>query len=88
MIQSLKDLFNKISKLPNDLQEQLALEISRLLSNLEWDKLLNHPKSEKLLVKMKEEAVVDIRAGETVDADEVFGIHEITDNQKVHKTSK
>ncbi len=75
MIQSLKDIFNKISKLPNDLQEQLALEISKFLSDLEWDKLLNHPKSEKLLEEMKEETIGDIRGGETVDVDEVFENH-------------
>ncbi len=88
MIQSLKDLFDKISTLPNDLQEQLALEISRLLSNIEWDELLNHPKSEKLLETLSSEALEEHRANETIDGDEVFGIHEINNKQKLQKNEE
>ncbi|GMT49266.1 MAG: hypothetical protein IEMM0008_0805 [bacterium] len=50
--------------------------------------MLNHPKSEKLLETLAQEALEEHRAGETVDTDEVFGIHEINNKQRLQKNEE
>ncbi len=88
MTKLLEEAIDKVSKLPDDLQEQIAEKMLKYYNDLKWDELLAHPKSEILLEKMKKEAIKEIEAGETLDTDEFFENHEIKDNQKLYKTSE
>jgi len=83
MTKQLEKAINQVSNLPDDLQDEVAEKISEYISNVEWEKLLDHPKSEILLKKMKAETIKEIEAGEILDADEVFQSNGIEDNKKI-----
>lgn len=71
MIESLKDAFNEVAKLPEDEQRHIAEIIKEeIASEKRWQTLLCDPRSEYVLGDLVTEALAEDEAGET---EEIIG---------------
>ena len=71
MIESLKEAFNEVAKLPEDEQRHIVEIIKKAIdSEKRWQTLLHDPRSEYALRDMVAEALAEDEAGET---EEIIG---------------
>jgi hypothetical protein len=71
MIESLKDAFNEVARLPEDEQRQIVELIrEELASEKRWQKLLHDPRSEYVLENLVADALAEDEAGKT---EEIIG---------------
>ena len=66
MTQLLQKAFEKATQLPQEEQDKFArFMLAELESEQRWARLFSHPKSEDLLKRLADEALVAHRAGRT-----------------------
>ena len=66
MIETLKEAFNEVAKLPEDEQRHIVEIIKKAIaSEKRWQTLLHDPRSEYVLRDMVAEALAEDEAGET-----------------------
>jgi spermidine synthase len=66
MVESLKEAFNEVAKLPEDEQRHIVEIIKKAIaSEKRWQTLFHDPRSEYVLRDMVAEALAEDEAGET-----------------------
>jgi spermidine synthase len=71
MLESLKEAFNEVAKLPEDEQRHIVEIIKKAIaSEKRWQTLFHDPRSEYVLRDMVAEALAEDEAGET---EEIIG---------------
>ena len=66
MLESLKEAFNEVAKLPEDEQRHIVEIIKKAIaSEKRWQTLFSDPRSERLLGDLVAEALAEDTAGET-----------------------
>ncbi len=63
MTKLLAEAIDKVSKLPENLQKQIAEKLLEYYDELKWDELFASPKSQAFLEKMEKKIQKDIKAG-------------------------
>ncbi len=63
MTKLLAEVIDKVSKLPEDMQEQIAKLLLEYYDELKWDELFASPKSQAFLDKMEKKIREDIKVG-------------------------
>ena len=59
-----------LQKLPEAEQEAIAREVlERIAADARWEALLSDPRSEKLLERLGDEALAELRRGDVIDGD-------------------
>ena len=71
MIETLKEAFNEVAKLPEDEQRHIVEIIKKAIaSEKRWQTLFHDPRSERVLENLVAEALAEDTAGET---EEIIG---------------